>query len=107
MTAPATPSPTAQQQAAVQAYFAEAATPTVIGTSAAGAQISATVDTGGKVLEQCGRSRRLLDAAGLSDPAFSQLASNLAQALDAASRDSAEIRRLSLLCAQHAALIDQ
>lgn len=100
--------PTADQQAAVAAYFAEAATPSVIGTSEAQTHILDTATVAGRSLEQIGKSWRLLNIAKLAaaDPAFAQAAEGLIQPFGAVSRDSGEVQRLTMLLAQHAAAID-
>lgn len=87
----------------VQAYFAEAASPSIIGTSDAQTQLMATLETAGLVIEQLGRSRRLLNAARISaqDPAFFQGSESLNQAFGAAVRDTEEVQRLMVLLAQH------
>ena len=107
MTAPAT-TPTSDQQTAVAAYFTEAGAPTVIGTSAAQPHLLDALTTAGEVLEQCGKSRRLLNLARLAagDQGFDQTCENVDQALAATTRDCQEIQRLLMQLARHAAAID-
>lgn len=101
--------PTTAQQTTMQDYFTEADAPTVIGTAEAQLKIVDTMTVAGRVLEQCGRSRRLLSLTRLSevDPSYYQAAEPLAQALAAVDRDCNEIHRLLLQLAQHASQIDQ
>lgn len=100
--------PTTNQATTMQAYFTEAETPTVIGTAEAQTHIVETTTNVGRVLEQIGRSRRLLDLTRLAetDPSYIQGSENLLQALAAVARDCAEIQRLLWQLAQHAAAID-
>lgn len=108
MTTPVT-TPTTQQQTTVAAYFTEAGSPTVIGTSGAQPHLLDALQTAGYVLEQCGKSRRLLNFAKLAemDSAFQQYCENINQALAATARDCEEVQRLLLQLAQHSAAIDK
>lgn len=107
MTTPLT-TPSAAQQTAVANYFAEASTPAVIGTAEAGQHIVETTTAAGRVLEQCGRSRRLLNLALLAEGSdeFRQATTDIQQALGSVARDCEEIQRLLMQLAQHAAKID-
>jgi predicted ATPase len=93
----------------VQAYFAEANAPTIIGTSGAMETLKETLNTAGLVLEQLGRSRRLLAFARLSEssPNFYQKSEDLKQALDAAVRDTEDVQRILMNLARHIAVINQ
>ena len=107
MTAPVT-TPTSDQQTAVAAYFTEAGAPSVIGTSAAQPHLVDALTTAGQVLEQCGKSRRLLNLARLAagDASFDQSAETIDQAFAATVRDCGEIQRLLMQLAKHSAAID-
>src|SRR5947209_797943 len=100
--------PTTQQQTAVSAYFTEAGAPSVIGTSAAQPHLVDALTTAGQVLEQCGKSRRLLNLARLAetDQGFYQSCESINQALAATARDCEEIQRLLMQLAQHSTQID-
>ena len=101
--------PTQNQQDTVAAYFTEAGAPTVIGTSAAQPHLVDALTTAGQVLEQCGKSRRLLNLARLAaaDAGFDQSAGNIDQALAATTRDCMEIQRRLMELAKHSAAIDE
>ena len=100
--------PTPTQQTTVAAYFTEAGAPTVIGTDESRSLIFDTITNAGRVLEEVGKSRRLLDRARLVEPdqGFYQDSENVAQALNAVSRDCEELRRILMQLAQHANVID-
>lgn len=100
--------PTQAQQTAVTNYLTEANAPTVIGTGEAGTHIVDTTTVAGRVLEQCGKSRKLLNLLLLADssPSVAQAASDLTQALGATARDCSDLQDLLMRLAQHSAKID-
>lgn len=100
--------PSQTQQDTVSAYFAEAAAPTIMGTASGSALIITTVNNAGLVLEQIGKSQRLLIQSRLVEPdaGFYQYTENLNQAFDAVRRDSAELQRILQQLGQHCAVID-
>jgi len=99
---------TETQQTIVAAYFAEADAPSIIGTGEGQQLIFDTVTDAGRVLEQCGKSRGLLDRARLaeSDAGFYQDSESISQPLAALARDCEDLRRILMQMAQHATALD-